>query len=156
MKINFSKDQYKQLIEMVATSNGLVGVLGDMLQDTDYKKRSKNMNDLESYLLQFAKEFGCIELVQYDNYEERVVLDDEYYEKEIYPIIKDYEEYVVYETLSNKLAWRDFYNDHTEVEIEKMRRKNNGYFGVKLYDYEKKYWDEFEKYGYDRLVVKES
>lgn len=154
MKINLSKDQYKQLIELIAISNGLLGVLGDALPDSNYKKRSKKMDDLESYLLQSAKEFGCPDLAQYDSYDGKVILDDEYYENEIYPILEDYEDFAVHDTLSNKLAWRDFHNDHTEAEIEKMRKENNGYFGVPLYDYEKKYWDEFDKYGYDRLVVK--
>jgi hypothetical protein len=36
-----------------------------------------------------------------------------------------------------------------------MAKENHGYFGVALYDYEKKYWDEFEKNGFERLEVKE-
>lgn len=54
MKMNVSRDQYKQLIEMVAITNGIVGVLGDALPDSNYKERSERMNDLENYLLQFA------------------------------------------------------------------------------------------------------
>jgi hypothetical protein len=56
--------------------------------------------------------------------------------------------------IANELAWRDFRRDHTEAELKKMSKENHDYFGVELYDYEKKYWDEFEKYGYKRLEIK--
>lgn len=138
---------------MLAIANGIVGVLGDALPETDYKKRSKSMDDLENYFLQYAADFGHEGLAQ--EYDGNDILDDEFYENEIYPIINDYEEFATHDTLSNELAWRDFRRDHTEAELEKMAEKNGGYFGVALYDYEKKYWDEFDEHGYDRLEIEE-
>ena len=67
----------------------------------------------------------------------------------------DYDECELLNGLANKLAWRDFRRDYSETEREEMAEKNGGYFGVPLYAYEKKYWDEFEKYEYDRLEIKE-
>ncbi len=151
MKINLSRAQYKQLIEMVAMTNGIVAVMGDMLSDTDYKKRSDKMSTLEEYLLQFAKEFGCEELMQMEG--DKAVLDDEYYEDTIQPIITDYEEFATEDTLANKLAWRDFRNEHTKEELDALEKENGGYFGVSIYKYEEKYWKEFEEYGYSRLKI---
>lgn len=111
------------------------------------------MKDLEDYFLQFADSFGCREFAQESEYENRVILDDTFYENKILPTITDYEEFSVLETLSNELAWRDFRKDHSEKEIKEMAKKNGSYFGVALYDYEKKYWDEFEKYAYERLAI---
>jgi len=151
MKINITKAQYRELISMLAIANGIVGVLGDVLPETDYKKRSEGMTDLENYFLQYAADFGHAGLAQ--NYDEEDVLDDEFYENEIYPIIRDYEDYAAHDTLSNELAWRDFRKDHAETEIEKMAEGNGGYFGVEIHDYEKKYWDEFDENGFDRLEI---
>jgi len=155
MKIDLTKKQYKELISMVAIANGIVGVLGDTMGEIDYKKRSNEMTDMENYLLQYANDFSCGELAQENEYEKTDILDDEYYENEILPIINDYEEYATHDTLSNKLAWRDFRNDHSEAELKKMAKENDGYFGVEIYKYEKKYWDEFEEYEYDRLEIVE-
>lgn len=57
--------------------------------------------------------------------------------------------------LANELAWRDFKRKHSNEEITEMSKENGGYFGVPLYDYEKKYWDEFEKRGFERLEIRE-
>ena len=124
MKIDITKEQYKELVAMVAIANGIVGVLGDVLVEGGYKKRSKKMRNLENYFLQFASDFDCNNLAQEDELEDEVVLDDEYYENKISPIITDFEEYAVHDTLANKLAWRDFYREHSEKEIKEMVEKN--------------------------------
>jgi len=142
MKINITKEQYKDLITISAIANSIVGILGDMTIDTDYKKRSDRMEKLEEYLLQFADDFGYSELTQ--KYGEKNIFDDEMYEKTILPILDDYNEHELFDGLANKLAWRDFRNAHSEAEMKEMENKNRGYFGVELYDYEKRYWDEFE------------
>jgi len=143
MKIDITKEQYKQLIPMLAIASGVTGILGDVLPETDYKKRSLKMEKLEQYFLQFADDFGCGEF-----------LDEEFYENRILPIMSDFEDYSVHDGLSSDLAWRDFRNEHTKKEMDKMAKENGGYFGVALYDYEKKYWDEFDEHGYDRLEIK--
>ena len=155
MNIDITQDQYKELIAMVALANGIVGMLGDVMPEADYKKRSEKMKDLEDYFLQFAADFDCSELAQENEDEGKAILDDEFYENTILPMITDYEEFAAYDTLSNELAWRDFKKDHSEKEIGGIAEKNGGYFGVELYDYEKKYWDEFEEHGYERLEIKE-
>lgn len=151
MKIDITKEQYRDLVTMSGIANSVFGVLGDAMPDTDYKKCSNKMEKLEEYFLQYAGDFGCEELVQ--DHEGSNILNDEVYEEQIFPIIDDYDEFNLHESLANKLAWRDFENDHSAKELKEMEAKNGGYFGVPLYDYEKKYWDEFEKYGYDRLWI---
>lgn len=152
MKINITKQQYKELISMLAIANGIVGILGDVMPETDYKKRSQKMDDLENYFLQYAADFEHERLAQ--KYDREHVLDDEFYENKIMPIISDFEDYAVQDNLANDLAWRDFRRDHSKEELDKMAKENGGYFGVALYDYEKKYWDEFEENGFNRLEIK--
>lgn len=153
MKINLTKKQYENLITMSGISTTIFGLLSDAVEEGDYKARSKEMDELETYLLGFAKEFGREDLVF--EFEGKPTFDDDVHEEQIIPIIDDFEEYAVHTQLSNKLAWRDFEKEHTEEEMEKIAEEHGGYLGVALYDYEKKYWDEFEKYGFERLVVDE-
>jgi len=155
MNIEFTKEQYKDLIAMVALGNGIVGILGDVLPDTDYKKRSHKTEKLENYLVQFADEFGVKGIADKETFEDRVVLDDDYFGKKIMPVIFDYEDFATHDTLSKELAMRDFRNDHTEEEIKKMSEESGGYLGVETFDYEKKYWDEFDEYGFERLEIVE-
>lgn len=152
MKINITKEQYKNLIKGIAIANSVMGILGDAVSEEEYKSQSDDLEELENYLLQYADDFGCREFVQYDG--ECVILDDEFYEDKIMSIMGDYEEYIAYDFFANELAWRDFKRDYSEEEIKKMAEKNGDYFGVELYDYEKKYWDEFEENGVERVDVK--
>ena len=153
MKIELTKAQYRNLITMSAISTGVFGILGDMV-DEKYKKQSKITDEMEDHLLGYAKQFGSEDLIE--KYEGKDVLSEEFYDQKIQPILTDYEEFSLYDGLSHELARRDFKKDYTPAEIKKMSEKNGGYFGVEMYDYEKKYWDEFDEYEYDRLEIVES
>ncbi len=146
MKINITKKQYRQLIKATALANATLGMLGDTIEGSSYKQQSNDLEKLERYFLQYAKDSDYEEVLDEDGY-----LDEDFYESAIMSILSEYDEYTVHTTLANKLAWRDFKKDHSEKEIEKMAQENGGYFGVELHDYEKKYWDEFEKHGFSRL-----
>lgn len=154
MEINVSKEQFRDLVIMSGIANSVLGILGDALPDTDYKKRSDKMEELEEYFLQFAKDFDEEKFTQ--DSDGKKIFDDAMYEKHILPIMEDYDEHQIFDGLANALAWRDFKREYSEIELKKMAKENGGYFGVVLYEYEKKYWDEFEKYGFGRIeVVKE-
>ncbi len=148
MKINITKKQYHQLIKGISLANATLGILGDVSRESDYKSQSNELNELEDYLLQFAKDFDHVETLG-----ESGSLDDDFYTSAIMPILDDYDEYTTQTNLANKLAWRDFRKDHSEEEMQRMSEENSGYFGVEIHDYEKKYWDEFEAHEFDRLEV---
>jgi hypothetical protein len=152
MPINLTNEQYRDLIIMFAMANGVLGILGDSLPD-DYKERSLKMGKLEEYLLQHADDFGCSDLVEKN--EGKNVFKEKIYIQQVMGVLDEYDECNFFDELANKLAWRDFHKDHTKAEIADMSKSNGGYFGVALYEYEKKYWDEFEKYDVGRLGVKE-
>lgn len=152
MKINFTKKQYRDLITMCAIANSVVGILGDEDKE-EYGVKSKKMEEIQAYLLQFAEEMGCEDLIC--NIEGKTFLDDDVYTEIMETIMSDYDERELHTSLANKLAWRDFRQVHSKEELEEMAIANGNYFGTVLYEYEKKYWDEFEKHGVDRLEVKE-
>ena len=151
MKINITKKQYRDLIEMCAIANSILGIMGDELDPEKYKEKSDKSEELQNYLLQFAKEMDAEDIV--DKFEGRYVLDDDFYEEQINSVTEDYDDHIMFSSLANRLARRDFHKDHTKEEIKKMAKENGGYFGVELHDYEKKYWDEFEEHGTDQLFI---
>jgi len=50
MKIELSKEQYINLLEMSHIANNVLGVLGDVLpEETNYKKKSDETTEFEEY-----------------------------------------------------------------------------------------------------------
>lgn len=155
MKIELSKEQYKDLLTMGELASSIVGVLGDSISDGghNYKEMSERFENVQKEILKHAREFGCENLIE--EFEDEIIITERFYEDVIFPIIEDNNEMEIFEGLAGELARRDFRRDHTEQEIGEMAKRNSGYFGVELHAYEKKYWDEFAGYGYDRLEIVE-
>ncbi len=151
MKINITKKQYEVLIQSLEISGCIYGPMSDFVDDI-YKKKAKEIDEMTSHLLGYAKDF---DFKFVDEYGGKLFVEDEYGEKMFDDLMK-YDEYMLHQNISNKLAWRDFCEKYGEVEIEKMKEEHGGYLGVPLYDFEKKYWDEFEKFDYNRLYIKNS
>jgi hypothetical protein len=155
MKINLSKQQYKDLLASVAMANTVHELLDDAIESAtiDYAECASRTHELQSYLLEFAGVFGFEEaalLIDGD-----IFLDDMYFEREIQPVMDDFEEYVLHDNLPNILAWRDFSLDYSDEEQDKMAEENGDFFGVELHPYEERYWKEFETHGFERLFVRE-
>ena len=150
MKIELTKEQYQDLIKANAIGNAVLGILGDSFPD-EYKQQSNTIDSLQEYLLKYAGEFDSNDLIE--DFEGKEVLSQEYYEEKIMPIVDTYDDVTVCDDLARALARRDFRRDFTQAEIRKMAKQNGGYLGVEMYDYEKKYWDEFDKHDYDRLEI---
>ncbi len=141
------------------TSVSISRTIFELLQDSidggsvDYEEHSRQIADLEEYLLLFSGETGISSPAIKQS--GGILAYDTFYEVVIEPIMEDFEEYVLHDGLPNILAWRDFNNDHPDEEQTKMAEKNGDFFGAELFPYEEKYLDEFEKNGFDRLFIKE-
>ncbi|MEI7709702.1 MAG: hypothetical protein WCI76_03230 [bacterium] len=151
MKINISKNQYENIIKALEISSFVYGNLSDFV-DHKYKKRVDALESTQKDFLKFAKEFDFDKNTE--NFEGEVVLREEYYEQLLNDLLL-YDEQQLFENLANKLGWRDFERKFTKEEIEKMSEERGGYLGVPLYDFEKKYYDEFNEHEYGRLEIKE-
>ena len=152
MKINISKKHYETIIKALETSSFIYGPMSDSVSKK-YAKTNIAIEDVLEELLSYAKDFDFEKNIE--EFDNKPVLKEEYYEK-ILDDISEYDDWQLCENLASKLAWRDFHDTFSKEEIEKMGAKNRGYFGVELYDFEKKYYDEFNKYEYDRVFVMES
>ena len=150
MKINISKKQYEVLIKALEMSSFIYGPLSDMV-DKKFKKDSDEIESLEKYFLTYAKDFHFEKnLCSPDE----LHLDEDYYMK-ILDDLEQYDDRQLFDNLANELAKRDFRNKYSKKEIEALHKEHGDYLGVPMYDFEKKYYDEFNDKGYDRLFIKE-
>lgn len=144
MKIELSKEQYRNLIELLFLGNWLAnasrtGANGD--------ERIEKYEELEEHILSFAKQFKAEDIV--------IKQDGSYYttmefEEALMPIVEEYDEYTFWEQLSLKLAERDLLR-----EIGPIRELKDEHI-VRKYDIEEQYEIEFEKNGVKNLVIQKA
>lgn len=151
MKINITKKQYQDLIMMSQLSEWVLGILGDTVADdeVDYKELSNRNEELEKYLLGFAGEFDMGDKI--DNYKDDIFLDEDESEK-YHEIISDYDDYVFWNELENRLARRDFFR--TITEAEKKEAEETGWLPERFREIEEKYRKEFEENGVENFEIK--
>lgn len=147
MNLELNKEQYQNLIRALEVTGYVYGPLGDFISD-DFKKQGGEIEDLENYLLSFAKDFDFGHNV--DQFEGKNVVSEEYSEK-ILDDVFEYDDYVFWEELARQLAQRDLYKIYSQSELKDMNDKERI---TKQYELEEKYWKEFEKRGVDRVNLK--
>ena len=150
MKIELSKEQFINLLKMSHIANNMLGILGDILPETDYKKESDETENLEEYLLGYAKDFGCGDLIE--DFYGKTLLRNEVYEK-IDEIVEDYDDYTFWNELEVRMGKRDFERTITEKEKQYIK-ENKGWLPDRIHEIYEKYRQEFENYGIDRLELK--
>ena len=149
MKIDLTKGQYVNLLKMAHIANSVLGILGGVLPETEYKKKSDEIENLEDYFISYARDFGCGDLVK--DFHGKTLMKDEIYEK-IQEIMDEYDDYIFWNELEVRMGKRDFERTIT-ADDKKYIKENKGWYPERIYGLYEKYRDEFEKYGIDRLKV---
>lgn len=152
--IELNNEQFENLLKAVGILSHMYGIMGDMV-DEKYKKKSEELEKLERFLCSKTKDFGLDNVVERYGGHEVINMESEWHQ-DFMEDLEEYEEYCLFDNLSNKLGWRDFKNKFSQEEIEEMRKRNGGYFGVDIYDFEEKYYDEFNEHGFDRLIINQN
>ncbi len=143
MKIRFTKDQYKNLIKLVYLGNWMINAV--RLIDNQIKK----YNDLEQYILSFAKEFGLEKYIEFDEeYEKFISTIDIEEDPELEEYRNDYDEEVFWQEMAIRLGSRDFVRQYGEEAIIKMDQKERF---LKEQQHIITYEEEFEKNGIENL-----
>ncbi len=151
MKIDLTKEQYINLLEMSHIANSVLGILGDVLpEETNYKKKSDETTELEDYFISYAKDFGCEDMTE--KFHGKTLLKDEIYEK-LQEIMDEYDDYIFWNELEVKMGKRDFEKTITE-EDKKYIKENKGWYPERIHEIYDKYAEEFEEHGIDRLEIK--
>lgn len=138
MKINFTKQQYDTLLEMVQLGYFITFSNEATANDSKYV-------EMEQYLLSFAEDFNH-EGVLYDSQDKMYSISVEH-EQEIQQIIDEYEDMVFWDKLVYYLARRDFTKEMTEQPVEDEAALQH------LIEMEDKYHKHFEKHGVKYLMI---
>ena len=147
MKIEINKKQYNIIIRVLEIAGSIYGVMGDMV-DEKYKKPSKDVDDLEEDLFKYAEDYDSLDLFEY--YKDKRIISEDYTE-EILNDIFDYDEYVFWEKLVEKLARKEIMEKYPEGKIKNM---SNEEFYVLRISTEEKYWQIVEKSGIKNFELK--
>ena len=146
MRIQFSDKQFKELLFLV--------MIGSYVRDGVLDSRGEYDNEkhdiLEKYLLERAKDEGHDHLVE--DFKDSLIPSDELCRKEE-ELIAEYNDEEFWFELGNRLGRRDFEKSMTDEEREKVEKE--GWFPERVNEFYKKYSDEFEKRGIERLEIKE-
>lgn len=151
MEINLTREQYLNLLELSYIANNVFGVLGDIIPEARYKRKSEEMDKLEDYLLKYAGEFGCSDLVE--DFHGKTLLKDEIYER-MQETMDEYDDFTFWNNLEVRMGKRDFGRTITKEEEREME-KNGGWYPDRINELYDKYAKELEEYGIERLEILE-
>ncbi len=114
MKINFTKKQYLTLIKLIYLGTWITNAhrTEDIIEEFE---------DLEQYILSFARDFGMEDEVVYDDEIGKFFLDEEFIVNSgIEEIIDEYDNETFWEELIHRLSERDLNERYGEDALSNM------------------------------------
>ncbi len=156
MNIELSSDQYRELMITIGIADGVLEMLREGLPEEKngaYIRQSDRIWGLESYLLGYAKDMECEDMVE--TYGGELTLSDSVFEEEVTPLLEHYNEYMVYDAMSSELAWRDIVREMGVDNAKKLEEAKDEESLELIQKYESKYWNEFDEHDFTRLEIVE-
>jgi hypothetical protein len=147
MKINFTKKEYKSLIEALDITNWIINSFrGNFGFGGESKKHVELANKIHSY----AEEIGCEEHIKPNESVTgcRLRVGTENTETRAY--IEQFVENSFWLELANKLAERDVLNKYSVLSLSDIPTEERIDM---LCEAENKWEDEFDKYGLERIGI---
>lgn len=144
MKIEFTEKQYKALLKIV--------YLGSWMASSTKEEPEMEYENIEQYVLSFAKDFKMENFVGYDKKLKSYYPTEEFEDNsDVVEQIEAYNEYTVWEALVLALSRRDLIKKYGAKKAEQMSDEE---LLEKEYPLIQKYEEEFREHGFDNLVVK--
>lgn len=144
MKIEFTQKQYEALLKIV--------YLGSWMASSTKEKPEKEYENIEQYILSFAKDFNMEKFVGFDKKQKSYYPSEEFENStDVVQQIDDYDEYQVWETLVLSLSHRDIVKKYGEKKVEQMSEDE---LLEKEFPLIQKYEEEFREHGFDNLYVR--
>lgn len=146
MKIDLTNDEYRTLLDVLSIANF---VLEAGRPEPDPKNQT--FHDLEQKLFSYASVFGAEDLVAFYPDRGEAIPTETYERSSKYPVLMDdYNDFIFWEELVARLAEQDLLRDFgveglEDMSLDERIRRDK--------EYEKPYWDEFEKHGLERVSV---
>lgn len=129
MKINFTKKQYRSLIDLIYLGDFMV----NGIRTTD---RVKEYDELREYIYSFAKQMGQDDIIEHDKERNKYFETREFETGKVESYMEDYDNEVFWTELSARLAERDL------DRLEKITGKASDP-DLRL----KKYWSKEDEYN---------
>lgn len=142
MKINLTKKEYVTLLEMIQVASWMINAHDEGPPKQPY-------DALEEKILSHAKDFGCGELVQFDQ-NLGAHFTTRAFEERVMPFIDEYDDDTFWTELTERLMERDMVRDLGEERYQALSGEERL---VKERPYENKYDQEFAEHGLERLEV---
>lgn len=146
MKINFTKAEYRTLVEMLTIADWVLGS-----KYTDKEATHKKYHDLRNKILSEYKEFGAESFVEAgsdkNEYHETDALLNYVHDN----FMDNYDDKVFWDELIYKLALRDVLKEigvDKYAELEPLERSH------KVGDAKQIYVDNFEQHGIENVIIK--
>jgi hypothetical protein len=144
MKIEFTQKQYEALLKIV--------YLGSWMASSTKEEPAKEYENIEQYILSFAKDFKMDKFVGFDKKLKSYYPSEEFENAtDVIEQIDDYDEYKVWETLVLSFSHRDIVKKYGEKKVEQMSEEE---LLEKEYPLIQKYEEEFREHGFDNLYVR--
>ena len=143
MKINYTKKEYRLLLDMVEMAEWVLNA-----HKTNPSDEIKKFSEIYQKILSYAKDMGFENLIVYDKDLEGYFATVEYEESEHMRYIEEFEDDVFWDALPNRLAVRDLVRQVGEKKYEEMEFVERA---TKLVELESVYYDELEEHGIDNL-----
>lgn len=148
MKINFTKDEYRHLLDLV--------YLGDWVMTADdvgKNVKKKHHEEITQKIYSYAKDFGCEDLIEFNAEFDKYNETRDFEESEVSQCLAEFEENCFWETLISRLAERDFLKELPPGGLNALSLKEKF---TEIQKHEDKWADEFSKFGIDHLKIKET
>lgn len=143
MKIEFTKEQYENLIKLVHVGNFVInGIRVGEDEITQY-------NDLESYIYKHAKDFDLANLVAEE--------DGEFYpsqeleaDEDLEQYMEEYTEEIFWDELGDRLAVQAILEHYDDESLNKMDAEQQFFLRMHVAD---QFQEEFEENGLEKVRV---
>ena len=142
MKIDFTREQYRNLLGYLVIANSVLGPLGDFAEG--FEDEAGAGQDLEDYIAQHAPMFDSIDMVH--NHDGLLHVDDEVIFQVMGEVMDEYDDLAFWDQLEDRLVLRDLAKMAGEIDdlesVEHQLRKD--------------YAEEFETNGLERVQFKDA
>lgn len=140
--LEFDKEQYKRLMELVYMGSWLVNAHRTEDRKTEY-------DEIVSYVFSQAIGSELENFVDPEPIGSRFFPNRDFEEETcVEELISDYDNETFWEELVERLAERDMFSNNHALNDDEVISKQ-------MFEYSEKYNNEFENHGLDRLAIKE-
>ena len=143
MKINYTKNEYRLLLDMVEMA---VWVLNS--HRSNPSDEIMKYSEIYQRILSYAKDMGFENLITYDKDLGGYYATFEYEESEHMAYIEEFEDDVFWDAIPHRLAMRDLVKQVGEKKYKEMGFEERA---TKLLEIESIYYKELEENGIDNL-----